>query len=70
MCAIDQGALLCPCKCEIQYGGSTDQKHTCLSTIQKWGTCKNQLHSCVLFLLYMYIITAIVHGGDKEIKSK
>ena len=27
MCAIDQGASRCPCKCEIQYGGSTDQKH-------------------------------------------
>ena len=41
-----------------------------LSTIQKWGTCKSELHSCVLFLLYMYIITAIVQEGDKGIKSK
>ena len=33
------------------------------------GVLVNQLHSCVLFLLYMYIITAIVHEGDKGIKG-
>ena len=29
-CAIDQGALRCPCRCGIQYGGSTD--HATINT--------------------------------------
>ena len=36
MCAIDQGALRCPCKCEIQYGGSMDQKHR----LERWHRFK------------------------------